>query len=408
MTVLDKLHNASFKGFDFLFLSESTTSGKKTVSHEYPNSNKRFTEELGEIPPKFSMRAIVHGTIDKRTEFENKLRSKGSGVLFHPYYGFIDNVMATTFTSSTSQTEVGVFNFDINFEVISTDFIYVIETVDEFAVTNAADAAKEAVADDFAEKYVPPTKSGFRAAVDAVTGTIEAIQDGLKRIVNPIREAAANVNKVINEVTGEINDIVQTGEQLKNAFSSIYTGVLNIVEIPYKLESFWDSLIDYKSVLGIPLSTALDRSTSGRVEVANNTALVEEQARLTALASEYESIAYKDMKTSDEINDAKEYLNANYEINLNDNVDNYPEDALLIVDNLEVRNAFATLKNNAIEVLNQKLVNSWKVNTINSHLTSFSLLSYRYYRNIDNVNTLINLNEDLNSSGFRHNVDILK
>ena len=121
----------------------------------------------------------------------------------------------------------------------------------------------------------------------------------------------------------------------------------------------------------------------------------------------YEVMAYKDMKTTDEINESKQYLNEQYDININDNIDKFEEDTLLIVNNLDTRNKFATLKDNTIEVLNVKLVNTWKVSNIDPGLNSFSLLSYKYYNNIDNINTLINLNEDLNSSGFRHSVDIL-
>ena len=57
--VLTYSHTASFKGFEFLFLTETTSSGKKTISHEYPNTDKRFVEEVGIIPKKIQMKKIM-------------------------------------------------------------------------------------------------------------------------------------------------------------------------------------------------------------------------------------------------------------------------------------------------------------------------------------------------------------
>jgi len=412
MPVLDSLYHASFKGFKFLFLNESATAGKKTISHEYPNSDIRFTEELGKIPHKFSMVVIIHGTIDKRIEFEDILSSEGFGQLIHPFYGVIDNVMSTTYTISSSQKEVGVFNFNINFEVSSTDFIHVVETINEQSISeNSSDVCDE-IYDDFSGSYVEPeTVSGFQAAVESVTNTLEAIQTNIKNVINPIQEAAAEFNKIVNNVIGEVNDIIQSGKALKDTFSSVYISILNIVDLPNKLERFWNDLLSYGKVLDIPLSTSITasskRNTVARIEIANNVSIIQEQVRLVALASIFESVAFKDMKTADEIIEAKEFLDIQYNTIINNSIDDSEEGSILLINNTILRNKFATLRNNTIEVLNDKLVNAWKIENINPGLNSFSLLSYKYYNNIDNVDTLINLNEDLNSSGFRHSVDIL-
>ena len=316
--------------------------------------------------------------------------------------------MSTTYTCSSIQKEVGIFNFSINFEVSSTDFIHVITSIDKRDISKNTLDSMEAIYDDFGGSYIPPTTvSNFEAVVEAVTDVFETIKTNIKNVVNPIQEKAAEFNTVVNNAINDVNTIVQTAETLKDTFSSVYTSVLNIVDIPNKLESYWNSLLGYKSILGIPLSTSLKRNTSRRIEKADNISLIQEQVRLIALSSMYEVMAYKDMKTTDEINESKQFLNEQYDINLNDNIDEFEEDVILIVNNLDTRNKFGTLKDNTIEVLNIKLVNSWKVSNIDPGLSSFSLLSYKYYNNIDNINTLINLNEDLNSSGFRHSVDII-
>ena len=90
-----------------------------------------------------------------------------------------------------------------------------------------------------------------------------------------------------------------------------------------------------------------------------------------------------------------------------DFIDEFDDNPELISKEIEIRNNFNTLKNNTNKVLNEKLANAWNVVSVTEPITSMTLLSYRYYGNIDNIDTIINLNKNLNTSGFKHPADIL-
>ena len=121
----------------------------------------------------------------------------------------------------------------------------------------------------------------------------------------------------------------------------------------------------------------------------------------------YESISYKDIDTTDDINNYKNKLNEDYKSNMIDFIDEFDDNPELISKEIEIRNNFNTLKNNTNKVLNEKLANAWNVVSVTEPITSMTLLSYRYYGNIDNIDTIINLNKNLNTSGFKHPADIL-
>ena len=74
MTILENLNVASFRGARFLIKSHSTSGGRKTVNHEYPNSDRRFVEDLGELQETFSIQGIIHGdnySLDRDWETSN-------------------------------------------------------------------------------------------------------------------------------------------------------------------------------------------------------------------------------------------------------------------------------------------------------------------------------------------------
>ena len=106
MSVLEQLQPASFRGIPFLVNAETKTGGKKTVTHEYVGSDKRFTEELGLLPPSFSIEAVIHGNeaISTRLLLEDALDEPGLGILVHPVYGAIE-VKSTIYSVNSNQTK---------------------------------------------------------------------------------------------------------------------------------------------------------------------------------------------------------------------------------------------------------------------------------------------------------------
>ena len=78
-----------------------------------------------------------------------------------------------------------------------------------------------------------------------------------------------------------------------------------------------------------------------------------------------------------------------------------------IASDQAVITALNTLRNNAREVLKEKSQNLYRITNIFVHNTSVTLLSFSYYNNLDNVDTIQSLNDDLSPTYYSGDVKII-
>lgn len=113
----DDLHPASFRGASFLVPRDTTSEGRNSVVHDYPDQAMRYVEDNGAIPPSFDITAVLHGQ-NLSTQL-NRLRSAlmrpGPGVLKHPVFGTQFVMVDQTYSISHTQKDSGVITLDIKF-----------------------------------------------------------------------------------------------------------------------------------------------------------------------------------------------------------------------------------------------------------------------------------------------------
>lgn len=117
MTVaFDTMFPASFKGVSFFYISGDISGGRKTITHEYPNKNFRFVEDLGLNLRTFSVTGIIQGPLYPllKIALENVLNDPGIGILIHPFVGIVE-VTCTGFTVSESLATTGIATYTMTF-----------------------------------------------------------------------------------------------------------------------------------------------------------------------------------------------------------------------------------------------------------------------------------------------------
>lgn len=79
MTWKDRLQDASFRGVPFKVEEESAGTGRRVETHEYPNRDKPYTEDLGKITFRPSITAYVVGDdcFDQRDRLIDALNKPG-------------------------------------------------------------------------------------------------------------------------------------------------------------------------------------------------------------------------------------------------------------------------------------------------------------------------------------------
>lgn len=92
--MLNDLRKASYNKISFYVTASTTDFGRRTVTHEYPQGDVPFVEDLGKATKKFTVTAFVLGddyiTRAKRLEKElEKPVTEDGGTLIHPWYGSI-------------------------------------------------------------------------------------------------------------------------------------------------------------------------------------------------------------------------------------------------------------------------------------------------------------------------------
>ncbi|EAB1887679.1 MULTISPECIES: DNA circularization protein [Enterobacteriaceae] len=117
MTWKDRLQDASFRGVPFKVEEESAGTGRRVETHEYPNRDKPYTEDLGKVTFRPSITAYVVGDdcFDQRDRLIDALNKPGPGTLVHPTYGELKVCVDGEVRVSTSKSEGRIVRFDLKF-----------------------------------------------------------------------------------------------------------------------------------------------------------------------------------------------------------------------------------------------------------------------------------------------------
>lgn len=117
MTWKDRLQDASFRGVPFKVEEENAGTGRRVETHEYPNRDKPYTEDLGKVTFRPSITAYVVGDdcFDQRDRLIDALNKPGPGTLVHPTYGELKVCVDGEVRVSTSKSEGRIVRFDLKF-----------------------------------------------------------------------------------------------------------------------------------------------------------------------------------------------------------------------------------------------------------------------------------------------------
>jgi prophage DNA circulation protein len=117
MTWKDRLVEASFRGVAFKTEDEGATVGRRVETHEYPNRDKPYTEDLGKVTFKPNITAYVIGDdcFEQRDRLIEALNKSGPGTLVHPTFGELNVCVDGEIRVSTASSEGRMVRFDLQF-----------------------------------------------------------------------------------------------------------------------------------------------------------------------------------------------------------------------------------------------------------------------------------------------------
>jgi len=392
MSRIEKLLPASWKGIPFFVRSEILTEGGRRIAlHDYPNSSERFVEDLGELPPSFSVTAFVTGEdfLERADQLERALKEPGKGRLSMPTFGS-KILFAMPYRKDSSQTEVGEIKFELSFVAgrsISgpTQASKTIQTV-----FSQGDEARIQIADALKRTWIVPKSSS-----NALTASFDLNQtvSEMKKILSVVTNAT-DVIRDIEFIEYNRSSIVRDGDFLsssliKNLWQTVSvgmsggSGIADLISLTRFGSQLSLLLSDIKNAYvpqQIPTETETiplwDETTAERIERNKNRLAQVNASRVAALVSAYEQAADASYDTDIEIDQTRSALEAEHQRLMRVDTKN----KLLVQSQPQVRRAIEKMRLSALDLLNQKEQSAYSLTTIEtqSPISSF-VLTYDLY-----------------------------
>ena len=276
----ENLQPASFRGVPFQVSSDDIDVGRNGVTHEFPQRDIPYREDMGRAPREISIKAFVIGDDChwKRNALLEALEAPGPGTLIHPSLGEM-TVSVNGKCKVTESTNTGrMVEFDLSF-VESGDVVWPTEVLGpEDTIGNAADGLDAAV------------KSDFEAAWDCVTGAGDVLVSGVDSITTAVDTATAIMSQYLSaETAGAVvsalydlnaaaTTLAATPDVLTDAWISVFEAVDSLAASNALTTAYQDSAI----------ISALAALTSGltptQQQIADNAAALDRLLWLLALA----------------------------------------------------------------------------------------------------------------------------
>ncbi len=398
MTVLNALVPASYKGVPFLVDGSTVQGGLKAVKHTFPNSDNQVIETLGTRQRTFQLRAFITGDettyIQKRNDLIRVLETEGSGILVHPIYGSINNIISTQYTLSEDFGTLGEARFGITFEY---DFT---QSVPSLSTDNLVPRIAT-----LSETVTTASSAGFLSVYSVAGLSAGDITDAINKgrdLVAAITEAT----EVFTQVTDQINsyasnlaamssDIVNLVQQPVAFFDSFNTLIAGVVGLYVTAQESFDVLVGLFGFGDDDLT--LPNTTQSYINRTTNRDAVNEAVQILSLSNAYliateislQSVAQQDaILQTLEIQFQKLYDSTT--------VDTDTKLALQDLRQVSQEN-FDNQRNAAQAGLGS--VSLLQTTPIFTFTTSARLLAYQYYGSADQGEDIVLLN-DLHDASF--------
>lgn len=143
---------ASFRGVTFFVEASDISAGRRVVTHQYPQRDEPFTEDLGRAARVFSLSAFVLGDdcIEQAQALRDAIEQPGPGTLVHPEFGELQVIAQPGGSMSFDQARRRV-RFSLSFVEAGLNAFPESGRATQSASREAADGLMESAINDFAE-----------------------------------------------------------------------------------------------------------------------------------------------------------------------------------------------------------------------------------------------------------------
>ncbi len=397
------LHRASFRGIPFLVTSTGLAGGRRLVRKLFPHSDRQSLEDLGLNPDDFTVSGVIaaqrdpsgaeiKGYREVRNAFIRALKSRGTGVLVHPFLGRFEKVGVVNYNLTENMTRLGSSPIEITFSISDSDALPKFTESVVGSITTRSKAVSAAAKADVKDRFeVTESSSGnFSDAVNKITAIVNSVRDAVEVIASvedSVDDFDMRAQNYEDSIFTSIVDPEILGEDtvnLINAIDGLYTNPADVFSSLTRLFDFGDD------------DTEITQNTSGQIERVLNRNVMNSTVQSSSLSQAYLSAAKLTFTTTDDIGTASKILE-----------DQWQKLLSARIMGKDVEESLTKLRVSTNSFFDQERDLRPRVVTVRTNLTSTSLLAYRYYGESTLGNTIAKLNEFQDGAGIEGDVKVL-
>ena len=392
---------ASYRGIPFLYNSNSTSSGRKFVNFEYPNKDVRRVEDMGKLQATYKIQAVISGndlTYPLKIKlFKDALEREGAGILVHPTEGII-RVFPTPYTLEESFEKVATGIFSLSFLVVGDQFFPTGLNI----LSAAAKVAQIALGvisvanQDFNTEWdVSPFSPEITSASAVFVETIAVSFTGFSNTSSNNEEGLTTFNNTLQNYIINIPPNTLNADNLTTSLEQLFTDYGDISTTVTIQSALMELFFRFNTTSNLPQTTTISEA------IEKNRQLMNQYINIVALIFDYIFVTQTDFLTSDDIQTKSNILTNQfvYIIENNTYTDIVGNRFSLLSNNTLTQ--LSELRFNAHAYLDSQTANDRKIIDIIAQNDSLLSLTYSYYENLDDYETLVSLN----NLGFVNNLN---
>ncbi len=298
-------HEASFRGSPFFIKSSGIEGGRKDSKKEFVNTDRQIIEDLGKKQQVFTLNgfiaerrdssgALIMSYTQARDGLIAALEKGGTGVLIHPWYGRIDNIVCRTFSVTENVNVIGSADISITFEISNTDGVPVASEFGRTRVSKFHENLMATMKENLASIFgVTTTSTGnFTSAI----GKLDSFVDKVNEATDPLATLSSKINEhtnLLSNFTANAASLVDNPVSLADSVNGIMSSIGALYSTPQGMLEAFKNLFDFgDNDINLPQITAISIERKSNNDVFN--AAVQSEALsfsyLNASDIEYETV----------------------------------------------------------------------------------------------------------------------
>ena len=416
----------SYKGYPISINGGTIDGGRRIAVKQFPNRDTQSVEDMGMMPRRYSLDLVVNDKPDQDYfEYRNGLiavlESKGPGVLIHPLYGRVENVVVGTFSLNESFSSFGDSTITVNFEPDNNTGIPVTSGAVSTEIEESNLTLLDVIQFDLAVRFGIDLSfiDNFQAAADKVNGLIDKAKDAtsfIGDIADTVNEFTATITDMAANVTSLISDPLKLADSIMGMFEGVgglYSAARSTFDTFAGFFGFGDDDDDSNGGNGIGgggkytvITSTGPVVTAGQVQRRQNDLVINGAVAAASLGYAYVAATKIPYTTVAEIAKVTEILDVQYDAVMTSESSQDVKDAVTEM-RVKVLAAFDKITASPADFSGGAQVNPAQIITVDTHKTSARLLAFAYYGNDFHGQAIAELNQFDDVSFIEGSVEIL-